>query len=68
VKQRETTGKCSHGGKRDTSTNIPAKGGINKETTSMEHSPLAHLHKKAYQAAIDSTTDFLIGEGLCFRT
>jgi len=63
-----TTGKCSHGGKEDTTSNtIPAKGGINKETRVVELSPLAHLHDEANTAAKQATVDFFIGNGKNIR-
>nr|XP_022340887.1 von Willebrand factor A domain-containing protein 7-like [Crassostrea virginica] len=56
-------GKCSHGGPYDSSKDIPATGGINKETSSPELSPHFDLHKQAGEAAIKATYDFLIGNG-----
>ena len=56
-------GKCSHGGPYDRSKDIPATGGINKETSSPELSPHFDLHKQAGEAATKATYDFLIGNG-----
>ncbi|XP_033726010.1 von Willebrand factor A domain-containing protein 7-like [Pecten maximus] len=54
------TGKCSHGGLRDSGKNTPATGGINKETTDRNLSPHSHLHLHASEAAIRATVEFLI--------
>ncbi|XP_061188708.1 uncharacterized protein LOC133196872 [Saccostrea echinata] len=56
-------GKCSHGGPYDMSKDIPATGGINKETSSPELSPHFDLHQQAGQAAIQATYEFFIGNG-----
>ncbi|XP_063399674.1 von Willebrand factor A domain-containing protein 7-like [Mytilus trossulus] len=53
-------GKCSHGGRHDSSRHLPATGGINKETTSTVLSPHYYLHSKAGKMATDATTDFFI--------
>ena len=53
------TGKCSHGGPRDSSsTSQAALGGINKDSMDSSYSPHYHLHEKAAQAAIKHTTYF----------
>ncbi|XP_071138743.1 von Willebrand factor A domain-containing protein 7-like [Mytilus edulis] len=54
------TGKCSHGGPTDTSRRLPAKCGINKDTTIERLSPHYHLHDDAYLAAVAATKHFLI--------
>ncbi|CAC5399589.1 unnamed protein product [Mytilus coruscus] len=54
------TGKCSHGGPDDTSRRLPAKCGINKDTTIERLSPHYHLHNDAYYAAVAATKHFLI--------
>ncbi|CAG2202385.1 unnamed protein product [Mytilus edulis] len=54
------TGKCSHGGPADTSRRLPAKCGINKDTTVERLSPHYHLHNDAYLAAVAATKYFLI--------
>lgn len=56
-------GKCSHGGPYDSSKDIPATGGINKETSSPELSPHFDLHQQAGEAAIQATYDFFVGNG-----
>ncbi|VDH95009.1 Hypothetical predicted protein [Mytilus galloprovincialis] len=53
------TGKCSHGGPADTSRLLPAKCGINKDTTIERLSPHYHLHDDAYLAAVAATKHFL---------
>lgn len=58
-----TAGKCSHGGLEDESRFFVAKCGINKDTTDKEFSPHYHLHYNAYDAAVEATKQFLIGEG-----
>ncbi|KAL4228607.1 Von Willebrand factor A [Mactra antiquata] len=53
------TGKCSHGGPRDTSAvTSAAVGGINKDSMDPGYSPHAHLHEKAAEAAIEHTRLF----------
>ncbi|XP_063436239.1 uncharacterized protein LOC134717671 [Mytilus trossulus] len=54
------TGKCSHGGPADTSRRLPAKCGINKDTTVEKLSPHYHLHDDAYLAAVAATKHLLI--------
>ncbi|XP_045896883.1 von Willebrand factor A domain-containing protein 7-like [Micropterus dolomieu] len=49
-------GKCSHGGKFDTSSTIEPKGGINKDTLSSNH---GHLHITAADLAIAATSELL---------
>ncbi|CAG2205538.1 unnamed protein product [Mytilus edulis] len=56
------TGKCSHGGPDDTSRRLPAKCGINKDTTIERLSPHYHLHNDAYLAAVAATKHFLINK------
>ncbi|OWF37843.1 von Willebrand factor A domain-containing protein 7-like [Mizuhopecten yessoensis] len=55
-----TTGKCSHGGVKDSGRITPAAGGINKETTDWDFSPHAHLHNDASEAAIQATVAFFM--------
>lgn len=57
------TGKCSHGGPADTSRLLPAKCGINKDTTIERLSPHYHLHDDAYLAAVAATKHFLKDKG-----
>lgn len=59
----QNMGKCSHGGPYDDSKDIPAIGGINKETSSPELSPHFDLHQSAGEAAIQATYDFFVGNG-----
>ena len=62
-----TTGKCSHGGKDDSSRTSIARCGINKESVEEEYSPHNHLHDDAYIAAVKATGNFLIANGTsCF--
>ncbi|OWF37839.1 von Willebrand factor A domain-containing protein 7 [Mizuhopecten yessoensis] len=55
-----TTGKCSHGGVKDSGRTTPAAGGINKETKNWDLSPHAHLHNDASEAAIQATVAFFM--------
>lgn len=57
------TGKYSHGGPADTSRRLPAKCGINKDTTVEILSPHYHLHNYAYLATVAATKNFLIDKG-----
>ena len=57
------SGKCSHGGSDDLYSQMPATGGINKGTSNPELSPHYHLHRRAGQAAVHATRDFLVGKG-----
>lgn len=50
--------KCSHGGAFDASSQLPATGGINKDTGYYFLSPRADLHLKAAQLAIKHTEYF----------
>ncbi|CAF3416769.1 unnamed protein product [Rotaria socialis] len=51
--------KCSHGSVRDDSSNIPAIGGINKDSYSLIFSPHANLHKQAADLAVKATEQFV---------
>ncbi|XP_063428655.1 von Willebrand factor A domain-containing protein 7-like [Mytilus trossulus] len=53
-------GKCSHGGTLDVSTDIPARGGINKETPEYLLSPHYFLHNNSGNAAITASVHFLV--------
>ncbi|XP_061182850.1 von Willebrand factor A domain-containing protein 7-like [Saccostrea echinata] len=56
-------GKCSHGGKLDTSaTTSAAVGGINKETTTAAYSPLSIDHNVVSDLAIQHTKYFFSGK------
>jgi hypothetical protein len=59
-----STGKCSHGGPDDESRTIVARCGINKESMSAKWSPHHYLHKQAYDAAVEATTNYLIANGI----
>ncbi|XP_008304176.1 von Willebrand factor A domain-containing protein 7 [Stegastes partitus] len=52
-------GKCSHGGILDSSRNLGAKGGINKDSTSPLFSPHHYLHVKAATLATEATLSVL---------
>nr|XP_022338687.1 von Willebrand factor A domain-containing protein 7-like [Crassostrea virginica] len=59
----DAQGKCSHGGKLDTSaTTSAAVGGINKETNSALYSPLIQYHKAVSDMAIKHTKYFFSGQ------
>ena len=62
-----TSGKCSHGGKDDSSRTSIARCGINKESVEEEYSPHNHLHKDAFRAAVKATKNFLIANGGSFK-
>ncbi|CAF0986412.1 unnamed protein product [Adineta ricciae] len=51
-------GKCSHGSVSDDSANVPAIGGINKDSNSLLFSPHASLHYQAVEFAINATEHF----------
>uniref|UniRef100_A0A3B5B2R2 von Willebrand factor A domain containing 7 n=1 Tax=Stegastes partitus TaxID=144197 RepID=A0A3B5B2R2_9TELE len=51
--------KCSHGGILDSSRNLGAKGGINKDSTSPLFSPHHYLHVKAATLATEATLSVL---------
>jgi hypothetical protein len=59
-----STGKCSHGGPDDESRTGVARCGINKDSVSAKWSPHHYLHKQAYAAAIEATTNYLIANGI----
>ncbi|XP_068456761.1 von Willebrand factor A domain-containing protein 7-like [Clinocottus analis] len=50
------TGKCSHGGKYDDSSEIPPRGGISKDTLDSSH---GNLHIEAANLAIAATSELL---------
>ena len=52
-------GKCSHGGFRDPSSDLPATGGINKDSISLDASPHADLHDEAAAVAVQASVDIL---------
>eukprot|EP00105_Crassostrea_gigas_P030488 XP_011452806.1 PREDICTED: von Willebrand factor A domain-containing protein 7 isoform X2 [Crassostrea gigas] len=65
----DTQGKCSHGGKFDTSaTTSAAVGGINKETVTADYSPLFQEHGAVADLAIKHTTYFFAGQTNGLRT
>jgi len=59
-----STGKCSHGGPDDESRTRVARCGINKDSVSANWSPHHYLHKQAYAAAVEATTNYLIANGI----
>lgn len=64
----DTQGKCSHGGKFDTSaTTSAAVGGINKETVTADYSPLFQEHGAVADLAIKHTTYFFGGQSNFFQ-
>ena len=52
-------GKCSHGGFSDPSSDLPATGGINKDSISLDWSPHANLHDIAAAVAVQASVDIL---------
>ena len=52
-------GKCSHGGFGDPSGDLPATGGINKDSISLDWSPHANLHDTAASVALQASVDIL---------
>ena len=52
-------GKCSHGGFGDPSSDLPATGGINKDSISLDWSPHANLHDAAAAIAIQASVNIL---------
>ena len=54
-------GKCSHGGHLDPSSDMPATGGINKDSEAFSWSPHADLHTTAARVALKSSTQILRG-------
>ena len=59
-----STGKCSHGGPDDEGRTSVARCGINKDSVSAKWSPHHYLHKQAYAAAVEATTNYLIANGI----
>lgn len=53
------TGKCSHGGFRDTTADFPAIGSINKDSPFEEWSPHHELYRQAASVAQDATASIL---------
>ncbi|XP_078674681.1 von Willebrand factor A domain-containing protein 7-like [Branchiostoma floridae x Branchiostoma belcheri] len=58
VNKPEGVEKCSHGGHFDGSKDIPAAGGINKDTKWSLFSPHSDLHNQAAQLAVKATEEF----------
>ncbi|CAG2193384.1 unnamed protein product [Mytilus edulis] len=56
----QDVGKCSHGGTLDVSSDIPARGGINKETPEYRLSPHYFLHNNSGNASITASVHFLV--------
>ena len=52
-------GKCSHGGVADSTSDVMAKGGINKDSLSTFFAAHPHLHVQAATMATDATVQFL---------
>ena len=52
-------GKCSHGGHYDPSSDVPATGGINKDSEAFSWSPHADLHAIAARVATKSSVQIL---------
>ena len=52
-------GKCSHGGFGDPSSDLPATGGINKDSISFDWSPHADLHDAAAAVAVQASVNIL---------
>ena len=52
-------GKCSHGGFGDSSSDLPATGGVNKDSISLDWSPHANLHDAAAAIAVQASVDIL---------
>uniref|UniRef100_A0AAV2JD29 von Willebrand factor A domain-containing protein 7-like n=1 Tax=Knipowitschia caucasica TaxID=637954 RepID=A0AAV2JD29_KNICA len=50
------TGKCSHGGDKDTTTHTDATGGINKDSVNSSH---GHLHERAARVATEASIELL---------
>ncbi|CAF3859616.1 unnamed protein product, partial [Rotaria sp. Silwood1] len=50
--------KCSHGGVIDDSAQVPAVGGINKDSNTLILSPHSNLHFKAVDLAVKATEQF----------
>lgn len=53
-------GKCSHGGVTDRTTDDPATGGINKDSTHAELAPHYYLHKQAVEVAQKHSMQMLL--------
>ena len=58
---KKFNGKCSHGGLQltDSEQNLPARGGINKDSPYQMLSPHYYLHYKAVALALQATIDML---------
>ena len=52
-------GKCSHGGFLDSTSDLSAKGGINKDSLNEKWSPHYYHHSRAAQMAEEATVDIL---------
>ena len=61
IKKPRDVGKCSHGGLRmtDPSQNVPARGGINKDSPYQTISPHYYLHFEAATVAQQATIDMI---------
>jgi len=53
------TGKCSHGGWRDSTSNRSATGGINKDSLDSSWSPHHYYHRQAVAVATQASIDML---------
>ena len=53
------TGKCSHGGPGDPSSDLLATGGINKDSLGLNWSPHGNLHNEAASVAQQASADLL---------
>ena len=62
--QENGVGKCSHGGRLDHSRNIPALGGINKETTEYLLSPHNSIHDQSGTVSTQAASQFLVDKGV----
>ncbi len=54
-------GKCSHGGHLDLTSDMPATGGINKDSEAFSWSPHADLHAEAARVALKSSVQIIRG-------
>lgn len=52
-------GKCSHGGFLDSTSDLSASGGINKDSPNEKWSPHYYHHSMAAQMAVEATIDIL---------
>ena len=61
---QQSTGKCSHGGVKDKSKIIIARGGIYKGRTDPLQAYHSRLHEDAAKAAVKATEHFLVDDGM----